>query len=50
MPRMDYKKGRQMADDLNRFGDSENWSVSDHVFHDLDAKWGFHTFDRFDSF
>ena len=38
-----------MADDLSRFGDCDDWSVSDSVFHDLDAKWGLHTFDRFAS-
>ena len=31
----------QMADDLSRFGDCNDWSVSDSVFHDLDAKWGY---------
>ena len=45
IPRAD----NQMADDLSRFGDCDDWSVSDSVFHDLDAKWGLHTFDRFAS-
>lgn len=39
----------QLADDLSRFGDCDDWSVSDHVFNELDTKWGFHTFDRFAS-
>ena len=39
----------QLADDLSRFGDCDDWSVSDHVFQELDAKWGLHTFDRFAS-
>ena len=45
IPRVDD----QLADDLSRFGDCNNSSVSDHAFHELDAKLGFHSFDRFAS-
>ena len=39
----------QLADDLSKFGDCDDWSVSYHIFHELDAMWGFHTFGRFAS-
>ena len=37
----------QNADDLSRYGDCDDWSVSDHVFSELNLKWGPHTIDRF---
>lgn len=39
----------QEADDLSRCGDSDDWSVSNEVFAELNLKWGPHTVDRFAS-
>ncbi|MCG7875782.1 MAG: reverse transcriptase domain-containing protein [Candidatus Thiodiazotropha endolucinida] len=39
----------EVADDLSRWGDCEDWSISDQIFTDLNLKWGPHTFDRFAS-
>ena len=37
----------QKADDLSRYGDCDDWSVSDEVFSRLNIEWGPHTIDRF---
>jgi hypothetical protein len=35
------------ADEISRILDYDDYSINDYVFHDIDAMWGPHTFDRF---
>ena len=37
----------QIADALSKCGDSDDWSINDQVFIELNTKWGPHTVDRF---
>lgn len=39
----------QRADELSRYGDNDDWSISDAIFSVLNLKWGPHTIDRFAS-
>ena len=43
------RNDNQMADHLSRCGDSDDWSINNQVFTELNTKWGPHTIDRFAS-
>ena len=41
------REENEFADYLNRIDDVDDWMLNPEVFHELDARWGPHTVDRF---
>ena len=41
------REENEFADYLSRLCDSDDWMLNPDVFHELDARWGPHTVDRF---
>ena len=44
------RNSNQKADYISRIVDYDDWNIDAAIFHQLDARWGHHTVDRFASY